>query len=172
MNLLLQTALFGVAVFFILLGIVGVVIPMIPGTFLVWLTVVLYAVAERALGVAALDPLTLVAITLIAFVAGLSDLWLPLLGARASGSSRRSLIFGIAGAILGTFLLPVPLFGTVIGYAAGVLLGEYHKHGDWNRALRAGLGGLAGWGIATILQLAGSLLILIIFIWQVIIFYQ
>jgi uncharacterized protein YqgC (DUF456 family) len=90
-----------------------------------------------------------------------------LVGAKVSGSSRRALVFGALGALAGTFLLPIPLLGTIIGYAGGILLGEYHKHRDWDRAFRAGVGGVAGWGIATVLQLGGGLLILLIFVWQV-----
>jgi uncharacterized protein YqgC (DUF456 family) len=167
LTILSQALGFGLAVFFILLGLAGVIIPMIPGTLLIWLSVGAYALLERANDLAAIDPLTFAVITVIALVTGTADLWLPLLGAKASGSSRRALVFGVVGALLGTFLIPIPLLGTVIGYAAGVLLGEYHKHRDWDRAVRAGAGGLAGWGIATILQLGGGLLILLIFVWQV-----
>lgn len=167
MTLLTQSLSFGLAVFFMLVGLVGVIVPMIPGTLLIWLTVLLYAIVERANGFAAIDPLAFVAITLIAFVTGLADLWLPLVGAKASGSSRRALLSGLLGALAGTFLIPIPLIGTIIGYAGGILLGEYHKHRDWDRALRAGAGGIAGWGIATVLQLGGGLLIFLLFLWQV-----
>jgi hypothetical protein len=166
-TILSQSLSFGLAVFFMLVGLVGVIIPMIPGTLLVWLTVIVYAILERASGLAAMDPVTLIVISLIAIVTGLADLWLPLVGAKVSGSSRRALVFGALGALAGTFLLPIPLLGTIIGYAGGILLGEYHKHRDWDRAFRAGVGGVAGWGIATVLQLGGGLLILLIFVWQV-----
>lgn len=170
MTILSQSLSFGLAVFFMLVGLVGVVIPMLPGTLLIWLTVLLYAVLERANGFTAIDPLTFIVISLIAIVTGLADLWLPLVGAKASGSSRRALVFGALGALAGTFLIPIPLLGTVIGYAAGILLGEYHKHRDWHRALRAGAGGVAGWGIATVLQFSGGLLILLLFVWQVLVY--
>lgn len=170
MTILSQSLSFGLAVFFMLVGLVGVVIPMLPGTLLIWLTVLLYAILERANGFAAIDPLTFIVISLIAIVTGLADLWLPLVGARASGSSRRALVFGALGALAGTFLIPIPLLGTIIGYAAGILLGEYHKRRDWNRALRAGAGGVAGWGIATVLQFGGGVLILLLFVWQVLVY--
>lgn len=168
MNFFLQSIAFGIAAFFMLLGLVGVLIPLMPGSLLIWLTVILYAVVERLNGYAAIDPLTLVVITLISLVTGLADLWLPLVGGKVSGSSTRALLFGVAGAILGTILLP--LLGSIIGYALGILLGEYQKHRDWDRALRAGAGGLAGWGIGTALQMGGGLLVIIIFIWQVLTF--
>lgn len=168
MSLFLQSISFGIAVLFILLGLAGVIIPLLPGSLLIWLTVALYALAERANGLTAIDPVTFVVVTLIALITGLSDFWLPLLGAKVSGSSKRALLFGVIGSIIGTFVLP--LLGSIAGYAIGILLGEYQKYGDWEKALRAGAGGLAGWGIATLLQLGGGLLILIIFVWQVIAF--
>jgi uncharacterized protein YqgC (DUF456 family) len=163
---LLQSLVFGLAVLFLLLGLVGVVVPLIPGSLLIWLTVLLYTLFERFIsGSGAIDPITFTVITIIALVTGLADFWMPLLGARVSGSSRRALLFGFVGAIIGTFFFP--LVGSIVGYAAGILLGEYQKYGEWERALRAGVGGLAGWGVATALQLGGALLIVIIFVWQV-----
>lgn len=167
MIILMQSLSFGLAIFFILLGLAGVIVPMIPGTFLIWLTVLVYGVFERANGYAAIDPLTFIVITVIALVTGLADIWLPLVGAKASGSSKRALVFGALGALAGTFIIPIPLLGTVLGYAGGILLGEYHKHRDWERALRAGAGGIAGWGVATVLQVGGGVLILLLFAWQV-----
>jgi uncharacterized protein len=172
LNLLLQTISFAVAIIFMLLGMVGIVLPILPGTFLIWLTVLLFYIVERALGFAAIDLLSFGVITVIALVAGTSEFWLPLLGARKSGSSRRAMVAGMIGAIIGTFVLPIPLIGTIVGYAVGVLLGEYQKHGEWNRALRASAGGLAGWGIATVLQLGAGLIIFILFVWQVVAFHQ
>lgn len=165
MSLLFQSLTFGAAVFLMIVGLVGILIPIVPGMILIWLTVLFYAVVERSNGFAAIDPLSFIVLTLIAVVGGLADLWLPLLGARVTGSSRRSVLFGFLGGIIGTFFFP--LLGTIAGYAAGVLLGEYHKRRDWDQALRAGFKGLAGWGIATAVQLGGGLIILLIFIWQV-----
>lgn len=168
MSLLLQSFSFGLAVFFIFVGIAGVLIPIVPGTLLVWLTVVVYAIVERMNGFAAVDWVTFTAVTLIALVTGLAEFWLPLIGAKVHGSSRRAILFGVVGGIIGTFAFP--LLGTIIGYAFGVLLGEYHKLRDWDRALRASLNAVASWGVATAIQLGGAILILFIFIWQVLVY--
>lgn len=49
------------------------------------------------------------------------------MGARAGGASRAgmagSLIGGFVGVVLGTFMIPVPLIGSIIGALAGVVLG-------------------------------------------------
>ncbi len=165
---LLQGLAFGLACFFILLGIVGTIIPILPGMLLVWVTVLVYTLAERANGYAAIDPTTFVVITIIALVTGLADLWLPLLGARISRTSKRAMALGLIGGIIGTFI--TPLIGTLIGYALGILIGEFHKVRDLRLALRASVNGLAHWGIGTAIQLGGSIVIFIIFVWQVLSF--
>ena len=96
---------------------------------------------------------------------GTSDLWLTLFGAKKGGASVKSMLIGTMGAIAGSFVFP--LVGTIAGYIAGLLLGEYWQHGDWELAKKAGLGGLAGWGIATIIQFIGGIFIFVIFLWQV-----
>ncbi len=155
---------FGIAVAFILLGVVGIIIPILPGMLLVWFTVIVYAwrTGFESIGWASIS-----IITIIALITGLSNLWLPLLGAKKIGAARMAIFLGVIGAILGTFIIPIPLLGTVIGYAIGVFLGEYLKQRDLRLALRASFGGVAGWGIATVVEIGGALLILIIFIFQV-----
>lgn len=162
MSVFFDSLSFGLALIFIVIGLIGTVVPLLPGILLIWLTILVYAILS---GFAAVTPLGLAIHTLIALVTGTSDLWMSLLGARTGGASKRAILFGIAGAVIGTFVLP--LFGTIIGYALGILLGEYQKREDWEAALRAGLSGLAGWGIATVVQLGGGLLMLAIFVWQV-----
>jgi uncharacterized protein YqgC (DUF456 family) len=156
-----------------LLGLVGIIVPVLPGTIIIWLSVLAYAIVE---GFEAIDWVTFSVLSIIALLTGTADIWMALLGAKTGGASGRSILYGIVGAIAGFFLLgallPVigSLFGGVIGYALGVLAGQYHKHQDWNLAIKASVGGLAGWGIATIMQLAGGVLILMIFVWQVLSF--
>jgi hypothetical protein len=169
MTEVVQALAFGVAVAFMFVGLVGILLPIMPGTLLIWLSALAYAIVDRfeTVGVP-----TFVVITLIALVSGTADIWMSILGAKTGGASFRSMILGVVGAIVGfvvlTPLIPVvgSLFGGVIGYALGVLLGQYHKHRDWRIAARASLGGLAGWGIATAVQLGGGVLIMAIFIWR------
>ena len=93
-------------------------------------------------------------------------------GSKSGGASFLSMIYGIVGALVGFVVLGAiapmvgSLFGGILGYSAGVLLGQYQKQRDWNLALKASLGGLAGWGIATFIELGGSIVILILFVWQ------
>lgn len=161
-----QAIAFGLAVGFIFLGIVGTLIPIIPGTFLAWVTVLLYALFERTNGFMAIDLWSFAFLTLIALVTGLADIWLPLLGGTVRKTSKRAMLLGLIGGTIGTFI--APLIGTVVGYALGILLGEYHKVRDMQKAFRASVEGLAHWGVGTVIQFAGAVFIFIIFIWQVI----
>lgn len=164
METLLGALGFGIAVAFIFVGIIGVIVPILPGMLLVWLTVLVYAWRT---GFEVIGWPSLVFITIIALVAGTAQVWLPLLGAQKKGAAKRAMFLGVVGAIVGTFVLP--LIGTVIGYALGIFLGEYLKVRDWNLALKASLGGVAGWGISTIVEISAALLILLIFVLQVLI---
>jgi uncharacterized protein YqgC (DUF456 family) len=157
---------FGLAVAFIFVGMAGIVVPILPGMLLVWLSVVVYAWRT---GFEVVGWPSLVFITIVALITGLSNIWLPLLGAQKTGAAKRALFLGVIGAIVGTFVIPIPLLGTVIGYAIGVFLGEYMKLRDWRLALRASLGGVAGWGVSMIVEMVGALLILVIFVVQVLV---
>lgn len=170
LSTLLEAILFGLAVAFLLVGIIGVIVPILPGILLIWLTVLAYAIVE---GFEAIDWITFAFITLIALIAGTADIWMTLFGAKTGGASFVSMVYGFIGAIIGFFVLGAiaplvgGLFGGILGYSAGVLLGQYQKQRDWNLAIKASLGGLAGWGVATVIQLGGALMIMAIFIWQV-----
>ena len=162
MSLLIESVTFGLIVILMILGIIGIIVPLLPGIILIWLAVLTYVFAY---GMETLGWISFILITLIALVTGTSDLWMSLLGAKTGGASGRSLLYGGIGAIVGSFF--APLLGTLIGYAVGILLGEYQKRGDWAAAWKTSAGGLAGWGVATAVQFGGGLLILIIFLWRV-----
>lgn len=171
MSEFLSVLLFGVVVIFMIVGAIGILVPILPGTLLIWLAVLVYGIVE---GFEAIDPVTFAVITLIALVTGTADLWLSLIGSKKGGASWQAMMVGMAGGIIGFFLfgaiIPVigNLIGGILGYSIGILIGQYIKHKDWKIALKATAGGIIGWGIATILQMAGGIAMMIIFIWQVI----
>mgnify|MGYP001826704267 CR=1 FL=1 len=157
--MLLEALSFGIAVVFILIGVLGTIIPILPGMLLVWLTLLAYAwVTDFNI----ITPWIFVILTLVALVTGLANIWLPYLGAKKSGASKRAIFLGFIGGIIGTFVMP--LIGTVIGYAVGIIIGELIKHRDLRVAIKSSIGGVAGWGIATVIELAGALTILIVFV--------
>lgn len=156
---LLEALSFGIAVAFMLVGVVGIIVPILPGMLLVWLTLLAYAwITEFAI----INGWVFAILTLVALVTGLSNIWLPYLGAKKTGAAKRAIFLGFIGGIIGTFIMP--LIGTVIGYAVGIIIGELLKHRDLRQAIKASIGGVAGWTISTVVEIAGALTVIIVFV--------
>ena len=169
MHALFEALAFGVAVVAMFIGLFGIILPFLPGLVLILLTALGYAIYNDFESVGLI---TIAVITLITVIAVTSDLWLPILGSKKGGASKRAMIFGLIGGILG-FLILTPMFpilgsifGGIVGYAVGTLLGQYHKYKDWEIALKASIGGVAGWSASVALQLVAGILIMGIFIWR------
>jgi len=95
-----------------LVGLIGIVVPILPGTVLIWLGVLAYALVESF---QAIDWLTFVVLTLIALLTGTADIWLALLGAKTGGASFWALVYGMIGGIVGFFLFGALLKNIVTG---------------------------------------------------------
>src|ERR671921_1771729 len=151
---------------FMVVGLLGSVLPGLPGVTLIFLSALVSATLTdfRTVGVAILMVLFIFAAT--AFVA---DFVAPSYGARRFGASNwgtvGGAIGGIAGALIGLLFLGIgSLFGLILGTIAGVFLGEYlkrtrqgrHEPGsagsDWRRASHAAGGVLVGYLAAAIIQ--------------------
>ncbi len=159
MPLFLQSILFGLTVAGIFLGLVGILVPLLPGPLLIFLSVLGYAYST---GWQEPQLWMTVGLLLLTAVTGSAEIWLPYFGAAKASGSRRASIYGFIGGIIGVFFGFI--FGSIIGYAAGVLLGTYHKHQDLNKALKASMVGVAGQGTAMLVQFAGGATVLYFFV--------
>jgi uncharacterized protein YqgC (DUF456 family) len=148
-----------------IIGLVGTIAPVIPGLLLIWLGALAYA--WIVVGFDVFSPWVFAFITLVALAAGTSNIWLAALGAKTSGASWRTLLVGFIGGIAGTFLIPIPILGTILGYAGGLVLSEYVRQGEMRPALRAAFGGMVGWGISTAVELAGGVIMILLVATQV-----
>jgi uncharacterized protein YqgC (DUF456 family) len=169
MSLFGQTAALTIALFVMLIGLVGVILPVLPGLVLVWFGILGYAVVEKF---AAIDPLAFVFLTLLAAVGITADIWMTQLGAKLGGASWRSQLLGMAGGLAGAiaffFLGGISAgLGALIGSVTGVLLGEYWRYEDSAKALRSGAGWLLGWLASMVFQFAIGGVMIAIFVWQV-----
>ncbi|HMT21296.1 MAG TPA: DUF456 domain-containing protein [Promineifilum sp.] len=155
----------GAVILAFVVGLVGTILPIIPGLIIIWLAALYYAAV--IVGFDVFSPWVFVLITLISLAAGTSNIWLAALGARTTGASWRTLVIGFIGAIAGTFLLPIPLVGTIVGYAAGLVLAEYARLRELQPAIKAALGGVVGLGVSTIVEFIGALLMILLVVTQV-----
>jgi uncharacterized protein YqgC (DUF456 family) len=117
----------------ILLGLCGVLLPAMPGSWLVWAAVMWWALKDP-------QPVAwwvLVGATVLLLVSQAVRWALPPRRLRASGATRRMLAYAGAGSILGFVLVPV--LGAIPGFLAGIYLYErlrLGRHGDAVAALR------------------------------------
>ena len=160
---------FGTAIALMSVGLLGVLLPAIPGVGLMWVVILVYAIVERF---ATIDPLSFAVLTLLGLLGATSDLWLSLLGAKVGGASVWSTLSSLAGALLGG---TVGLFfggvgaapGMIIGGILGVLLNEYRERRAWEPAWKATVGLMLGFTLSSVLQILIGIAMLAIFVWQV-----
>lgn len=158
----LNTIVLVLTLIVMLVGLIGIVLPIIPGTILIFVVAVIYALIERF---QAVGWPTLVVLGLLAAVATSADIWASSVGAKMSGASGWSVIVGLVAGLAGFVVFSLP--GAIFGAILGVLLTEIIRLGDWRQALKAGSGWLLGWVLSTVVQLVIGLIMVAIFVWQV-----
>lgn len=121
-----------------LAGLVGAVVPWMPGPLFVVAGAILWAVATDfdTLGVGRLAILGV-----LAALAFLFDFVAGALGARRYGASRWGILGATVGAIVGLFLGP---FGLILGCVIGAVAGELVRGADLGGGVRSGFGALVG----------------------------
>ena len=133
-------------------GIVGVVVPVLPGALLA-----LAAIAVWALAVGSATAWTVLAIaTLVIGGAQLVKLLVPGRRLRAAGVNRRSIFVGVVLGSVGFFLIPV--VGFFIGFPLGVYLEERrrlrHHASAWHSTREA----LRAMGLSILIELLATVL--------------
>jgi uncharacterized protein YqgC (DUF456 family) len=156
-NFLQIIAYFGIA-----LGMIGTVAPIIPGTILIWFSVLLWAWAD---GFNAIGWPTLVVFAILAIAAEIGDLLFASWGAKKGGASWKSLFVAGAAAIAGFLIFN--LLGAILGAVLGMLAWEAYRRGwEWGEAWRASRGLILGYVIAMLFKFTMGALMVVIFVWQ------
>jgi uncharacterized protein len=136
----------------IAVGLIGIVVPLLPGTLLVFAAIAVWAVVENNVtGWVTLGVVTvfLAAATLVKY------LW-PMRRMRAADVRTLSLIAGAALGIIGFFVIPV--LGLVIGFVLGVYLAELANRHDQALAWTSTKHAVKGVALSVGVELAGALL--------------
>ena len=160
---------FWLALAVMLVGLAGVILPVVPGVGLIWIAALVYAIAERF---ATIDPLTLAVLTVMGALGVTADIWVSQAGGKLGGASWQALLAGLGSGAIG-FLIGLLVGGIgalpagIIGMLLGLLLVEYLRRRDWRETLRVGAGWLAGCLLSGLVQLIIGLAMIVIFAWQV-----
>jgi uncharacterized protein len=133
-------------------GIVGVVVPVLPGALLAWA-----AIAAWALVVGSATAWTVLAFATLAIAgAQLIKVLVPGRRLRAAGVERRSIFAGVALAALGFFVIPV--VGFFVGFPLGVYLEERRRLGQHASAWQSTREALRAMGLSIVIELSATLL--------------
>jgi hypothetical protein len=149
-NVPMELFWWGTTLVLMAIGLIGTVLPLLPGTTIILAAAVLHRVMlgpGKSLGWASL--VLLVFLTIASYAIDLAGGWF---GARRFGATLWGALGATAGAIVGLFLgLPGLLFGPVAGALAGELIGGM-------KLIEAGR---AGWGalLGNLAAMLGRLLI-------------
>ena len=152
-----QTLLYGLAALLVIVGLLGVVLPALPGLPLVFAGML---VAAWAGGFEEIGVFTLVVLGLLTLVSFLVDFWATAHGAKRVGASRKALIGAVLGTFAGLFFAPIGLF---IGPFVGALVGELLHGRELGAAARVGFGTWLGIVLAIVLKLGLAFAMLGIF---------
>ncbi len=93
-----------------------------------------------------------------------ADIVLGLVGARWGGAHWTSILWGIVGLIVSGFILPVPVLGSLVGMFAAILISEWLRTKDADKAQKAALGGFLGWLAGMGFKLVAFFVFIILFI--------
>ena len=141
MDLWLQTLLIMLA------GLIGCIIPAMPGPPLVFLGVLYYSWRTdwQEVGV-----LPLAVIFIVMLIGASSNLWLSYLGARKTGASVWGSVAAFFGGLIGLIVFSLP--GMIIGALAGIAAVEFSQKKDWQTVLKAGTGYLVGYLLSAFVE--------------------
>lgn len=125
----LSDLLFGISYLLIIVGIVGAMVPVLPGPPFIWIGVLVWAWVDDF---ARIGWPTLLVLALLTVIAWGADLGLSFISSRRSGAGWRSIGVSILGGIAGAILLSsIPVAGTFVGAAVGSItalwLMEYRR---------------------------------------------
>ena len=144
-----------------LLGLIGLVVPIFPGITVMWAGALVYGIVA---GFNTLGIVLFVLISLITLAGLLADNLLMGAGARKGGASWLTIIVALAAGVIGTIVFPP--FGGLIAIPLAIFLLEYLRARDLKQAWLSLRGLAAGWGLSFVARyLLGCLIMVLWWIW-------
>jgi uncharacterized protein YqgC (DUF456 family) len=133
------------AAIFLILGLVGCFISILPGPILSYLALLCLIPTDKCLSAS-----TLVFLGVLTIVVTVADFVIPLIGAKKFNCSSYGTWGCVLGTIVGAFVFPI---GIIVGPFLGAFIGELIARRDVATALRGGIGAFLGFLAGTLLKL-------------------
>lgn len=144
----MEIALYVVGFVAMAVGLAGLVLPVLPGSALIVAGAIAVAWAEDFTRV---GWGTLAVTIVLGLVVWAVDFAASVLGAKAFGASRWSVVGAGVGVVVGLFLGPV---GILLAPVVGAIAFEYARNPDFQRAAKAGVGAFVGFVLGSAVKLA------------------
>lgn len=144
-------------------GVVGTVLPILPGLWLIWGACLVFGLLE-GFGVAGLVAMAI--ITVLAAAGTAAGVVLPQRSASAIGMSVRDQLVALAFGIAGFFAIPV--VGAVVGFVTGVFVVASLKTRDLRAASSWTWASLKSFGVVAAAQFGAGLLMAVVWVGWVI----
>lgn len=140
-----------VTVMLIVVGTIGIIVPVLPGSITILIGLIIWAVVVQAV-----EGWIALALGGMLVIAGMSASWI-LTGNRLKQRQipNRSLLFGVIGAIIGVFVIPV--VGLFVGFIVGLLASETYRQKNLPAALESSWVAAKAMGIGILVELTCAL---------------
>lgn len=142
-----QLAWYVLAAVVIVIGLVGTILPVLPGVPIVFGGMLLAAWADHF---AHVGTFTLIVLGVLTLIAVAIDFIASMLGAKRVGASRYAVIGAMLGTVVGIFF---SLPGLLLGPFVGALLGELAAGGTVRKATDVGIGAWLGFVVGAVAKL-------------------
>ena len=152
-----------ISALFIVLGLIGSVLPILPGPPLSWIGLLLLHLTKAV----QMSTTLLIVTGVIALIIFILDYIIPAIGTKKFGGSRAGMIGTSIGLIVG-LLSPIP-GGIIIGPFIGAFIGEMLNKNDSKLAFKAAIGSFFGFLASTFLKFIVAVIYLGIYlsnIWE------
>jgi uncharacterized protein len=151
----------GVTIVVMLVG--QLVIPILPGLVIIWVAALGYGLAA---GFGTLGWVMFAIITVLMLAGTVVDNVLMGTSAHKEGAPWWVILIAMAAAIVGSFVIPVPIIGGILAALLTLFGIEWIRRKDWRKALASIKGMLIGWGWAFVIRfIIGMIMIGLWLIW-------
>jgi len=144
----LTVSIFWLTLLFMLVGLIGLLVPFFPGVELIWIASLVYGLVS---GFNTLGAWMFGLSTVLMLVAMVIDNIIIAARSHQEGAAWTSILVGMVAGLVGTVLIP-PVGGLVFAPLAVYLL-EYARLRDWEQAWAALRGWAIGWLTALVVRL-------------------
>jgi len=149
----METLFIVIAALFIIAGIMGAFIPIVPGPPLSYIGILILHFIKDGL----FSWLFLISWGVVVVITVTLDSFIPAEGSRRMGGSKMGIYGALLGGVFGLFFFPPA--GIIVGPIIGAFIGEFLAGKNSESALRAAMGSFVGFLVATGLKVGVAVIL-------------